>query len=111
MPSLGLWDSLSTDQRSTSLPEGKELVNAQFEDAPTSFGGNVPMSFGSRDGGGHRGGMGRGKGISKDLKGVDWNCSNCDNLNWSWRSTCNKCGTAKPQTLMVQYTSTLYLIP
>lgn len=36
------------------------------------------------------------RGPAKDLKGVDWNCPQCDNLNWSWRTTCNKCNTAKP---------------
>jgi hypothetical protein len=40
-------------------------------------------------------------GVEKDMKGKDWNCPSCNNLNWSWRANCNSCGTMKPVTLLV----------
>lgn len=33
--------------------------------------------------------------IERDMKGKDWECLSCFNLNWSWRGTCNKCGATK----------------
>jgi hypothetical protein len=35
------------------------------------------------------------------LKGTDWECPSCTNVNWSWRSTCNKCNTSKPMSIVV----------
>lgn len=26
----------------------------------------------------------------------DWTCTNCGNVNWDWRQSCNKCGNLKP---------------
>ncbi len=57
---------------------------------------------GGRGGGGRGRGDGRGRGgINKDLKGPDWECPSCTNVNWSWRSTCNKCNTGKPMSIVV----------
>ena len=36
----------------------------------------------------------------------DWNCPKCNNLNFSFRSICNKCKSEKPQTL---FNSALFL--
>lgn len=35
------------------------------------------------------------KGPQMNMKGKDWNCPSCGNLNWSWRTTCNMCNTPK----------------
>jgi hypothetical protein len=29
------------------------------------------------------------------MKGKDWECPSCSNVNWSWRTNCNMCSTAK----------------
>jgi hypothetical protein len=52
------------------------------------------------------GGFGRGRGkpgmnsdrpgFVRDAKGSDWECPSCANVNWSWRTNCNRCSTAKP---------------
>ena len=39
-------------------------------------------------------------GMVRNLKGPDWNCESCGNVNWCWRSNCNKCNTSKPKTIM-----------
>lgn len=36
-----------------------------------------------------------------DVKGPDWDCPSCGNVNWSWRSTCNKCNGGKPASALV----------
>ena len=33
----------------------------------------------------------------------DWKCSNCENVNWSWRPKCNKCNHEKPLHLMMKH--------
>jgi hypothetical protein len=43
-----------------------------------------------------------GRGLQRDVKGPDWDCSGCGNVNWCWRSNCNKCNTAKPAALVIQ---------
>lgn len=60
------------------------------------------------------GGRGRGRGRGKpNSNGVDWNCVECDNLNWSWRTTCNKCNAGRPVTFIVsllpRYLNAFYL--
>eukprot|EP00392_Amoebophrya_sp_AT5.2_P008848 g8876.t1 len=27
---------------------------------------------------------------------TDWKCGSCSNINWEWRTSCNKCGQLKP---------------
>jgi hypothetical protein len=44
---------------------------------------------------------GRGRGFVRDAKGTDWDCPSCGNVNWHWRSTCNKCNGAKPAHILV----------
>ncbi len=41
------------------------------------------------------------KGPAADLKGKDWNCAACNNLNWSWRAQCNTCKAPKPEIFAV----------
>ena len=47
-------------------------------------------------------GMGRGnmKGLQRDVKGPDWDCPSCGNVNWSWRNDCNQCHTKKPASVL-----------
>jgi len=33
----------------------------------------------------------------------DWKCSNCENVNWSWRPKCNKCNHEKPLHLIMKH--------
>jgi hypothetical protein len=35
------------------------------------------------------------------MKGKDWECPSCTNMNWSWRTNCNKCNTGKPASALV----------
>lgn len=37
---------------------------------------------------------------SKIFKAGDWKCSNCNNINWDWRDSCNVCGTLKPEVAL-----------
>ena len=52
-------------------------------------------------------GRGRGGGIdpfaekksdsrAPSLGGGNWKCAQCNNVNWSWRSECNKCHSPAP---------------
>ena len=34
---------------------------------------------------------------SKIFKEGDWRCRACGNVNWEWRTSCNKCGELKPE--------------
>ena len=34
-----------------------------------------------------------------EKNGTEWECPSCTNINWHWRSTCNKCNGAKPASL------------
>lgn len=42
-------------------------------------------------------------GFARDAKGPDWNCLECGNVNWSWRTTCNKCNASKPNSLVSKW--------
>ena len=104
MPVLpaGMWESM----HGTSNSSGDSAAELEsFLADSTSFGEVMPSGFGrggrgSGRAGGRGGrmpeGRGRGRGIDRDLKGKDWECPSCTNINWSWRSTCNKCNGAKP---------------
>jgi hypothetical protein len=85
-------DSVGDDARDVGT-----AVSGSFGRTGPSVGG--PMSGGRGRGfdSGRGGGGGRG-GLERDVKGKDWECPSCTNVNWSWRSTCNKCNTAKPAT-------------
>lgn len=37
--------------------------------------------------------------FDRDSKGKDWDCQSCGNVNWSWRTSCNKCNEPKPSHL------------
>ena len=69
----------------------------------------TPLGFGRGRGRGGRGrgnfSKGRGRGLERDVKGPDWDCTLCGNTNWSWRSNCNRCQTAKPITMQVTLVS------
>ena len=62
----------------------------------------TPIGFGRGRGRGRGRGKGRGRGLERDVNGPDWDCTLCGNTNWSWRSNCNRCQTAKPITLQVR---------
>jgi hypothetical protein len=96
-PTIGMWESLATE---TSTEEDKVKYDEEkYADSAASSFHPVPSSRH------HQSGTEKGsfekRGPAKDLKGVDWNCPQCDNLNWSWRNKCNKCNTAKPMALNV----------
>lgn len=97
----GLWNDIKSD---TVEPERIEPPVKKIDDISSdnikimdsmqivSFGGN-----GRGRGRGRGGGSGRsGPAFEKDAKGPDWECPGCSNVNWSWRSNCNRCQTAKP---------------
>lgn len=104
MPVLpaGMWESLHGNNQNSnnagdSAAELEAFLSRDSEEVmPSGFG------RGGRGGGrmGGRGriseGRGRGRIIEKDLKGKDWECPSCANINWSWRSSCNKCNASKP---------------
>ena len=62
----------------------------------------IKLGFGGRSGVGRgkggelkgQGGLGPG-GVELNKKGIDWNCPSCGNLNWSWRTNCNKCNAGR----------------
>lgn len=91
-----MWESL----QGNSEKDEKDIEPTEDSLAPsmqaTGFGG-VKGGFGRSFGMGR----GRGRGIERDAKGKDWECPSCTNLNWSWRSNCNKCDTAKPASILV----------
>ena len=85
--------------------------DGKYADAEGEEGGAFNFIKQGLGGGGGRNGVGRGRGtiptqgqsqgglgpggIQLNKKGVDWNCPSCGNLNWSWRTNCNKCETGK----------------
>jgi hypothetical protein len=91
----GMWNDLvNTDDQSSSEHKKRNFENDQTLEEMKQ------MTFGG-------GGRGRGKpvlnddrgpprGFARDAKGTDWNCPSCGNTNWSWRTNCNRCSTAKP---------------
>eukprot|EP01036_Dinobryon_divergens_P028847 gene28847-37854_t len=102
----GMWESLHGNSNSSG-DSAAELDSFLADSA--SFGEVMPSGFGrggrgSGRAGGRGGripdGRGRGRGIERDLKGKDWECPSCTNINWSWRSTCNKCNGAKPAAVI-----------
>ena len=115
----GLWDEISGlgggsnsavhDEEPVLPREDSHAAEADKFEEGLGEGENdfVPMSFGrggaagrgrgrGRGRGDHGDGAGRGRGFDKDLKGADWTCDSCGNVNWSWRASCNKCQTARP---------------
>ena len=79
--------------------EGRNSSNyANAEDGNFTF---MKEGFGGRNGVGRGRGKVKGQsslgpgGVELNKKGVDWNCPTCGNLNWSWRTNCNKCDTGK----------------
>jgi hypothetical protein len=127
----GLWEEISgglggSGASSSALNEEEPVRGEDFrydepdryEEVVSDDGGNdfMPMSFGRGGAGGGKGrgrgrggdrgdGAGRGRGFEKDLKGADWTCDSCGNVNWSWRATCNKCQTARPYVPTVSPTT------
>lgn len=95
----GMWNDIvnTADDHPTSSSDNKQ----KFLDNEQTLEEMKQMTFGG-------GGRGRGKSISntergppsggftRDAKGPDWNCPSCGNTNWSWRTNCNRCSTAKP---------------
>lgn len=97
----------------TDLPDSTETA------VPAEFGGfganKEPKGFAQGRGNGRGRGIQKGKLVCKstrfeiliielirlDMKGADWNCPSCGNVNWSWRATCNKCNGAKPASILV----------
>ncbi len=41
----------------------------------------------------------------------DWNCSQCQNLNFSFREECNRCGAHRSQLPVSKFTYALFLTP
>ncbi len=110
---LGVWESLhATNEKMSThseslekfLQDNGQMVNGQFndilEDVKHSANNHIDNSSHSPH---HEDDHRSGKNvIEKDLKGKDWNCPSCLNLNWSWRTNCNMCGTMKPNASAVR---------
>eukprot|EP01032_Pedospumella_encystans_P012690 gene12691-14663_t len=105
----GMWDALQGSSESKTVVqevakvvEREDSVPEQYEDSRHAP--SMPMGFGRGPGRGDFGrggrGGGRGRGPERDAKGKDWECPSCTNVNWSWRSNCNKCNTAKPASAL-----------
>lgn len=104
----GMWDSLqgitntekSNQDQDNLTNNDSKLIDNNIDDNDNDYNNEIPVSFGrsSTTSGGLGRGRGRGRqnGLERDVKGKDWDCPSCTNLNWSWRSTCNKCNTARP---------------
>jgi hypothetical protein len=112
---IGVWDSLNGINNNQSNEQVENFIQNNHEDNQyldanneepnfTSFGNrnnrnNIKgRGFNNRNGKG-----GRGRGLDMDQRGKDWTCPSCSNLNWSWRSNCNVCNTAKPLPILVSY--------
>ena len=48
--------------------------------------------------------------IKKRVLG-DWNCAQCQNLNFSFREECNRCGADRAQLPVSKFTYALFLTP
>ena len=48
--------------------------------------------------------------IKKRVMG-DWNCAQCQNLNFSFREECNRCGAHRTQLPISKFTYALFLTP
>ena len=106
----GVWSALqsggSSSEADLSKVEASTVEDADDDDAmamPMGFGGGG-RGAGRGRGGGRGGGMGMGrgnmKGLQRDVKGPDWDCPSCGNVNWSWRNDCNQCHTKKPASVL-----------
>ena len=105
-----MWDSLSGVDRNKPTIDLDVNFGNSSNDAHEALQGNdvdissfvPPMGFGRGRG---RGSLGRGRGRGgrgpENMKGPDWECTSCTNINWSWRTTCNKCNSAKPASVYV----------
>ncbi len=97
-------DNLSSDRGDLNENSSDNAFNAD-DFVPVSFGRSSHTDRGGFGSGGGRGrgnsGRGRGRGPEMNMKGPDWTCASCGNVNWSWRSNCNKCQTAKPAAVTV----------
>ena len=83
----GMWESLTSSSTINAAEEDRRN-EGQFDDAEDT----------QRRGDDHRSHQrDSGKGIERDLKGKDWECPSCSNVNWSWRTNCNACGVMKPK--------------
>lgn len=111
----GMWEALNGSNGNSGSDNLAVDVDAFLSgdndlNIADSNGDLMPVGFGRSGGrnGGRTGGRGRGRGrdfderggrgrgIERDLKGKDWECPSCTNINWSWRTTCNKCNASKP---------------
>lgn len=96
--SLGISSSNSITSNSNSKSMKKEF----FEDDQKTLEEMQQMMFGGfgrgrgRGNGGGGGGGGGSGSFVRDAKGTDWECSSCGNVNWSWRTACNRCANPKP---------------
>lgn len=48
--------------------------------------------------------------IKKRVAG-DWNCGHCQNLNFSFREECNRCGAHRTHMAVAKFTYALFLTP
>jgi hypothetical protein len=95
-----MWESL----HGSSVRDNDDRDQSSAKEETEEYTNNIPVGFGRGRGAAASGrGRGRGRGIDKDLKGKDWECGSCSNINWSWRSTCNKCNSAKPVAITVSF--------
>lgn len=114
-----MWKSINSNDAAFSKDDEDIIIEKREENKKSNQNyDDVKMvkEFTGRDRGsnGGFGGRGRGRGRGKpNSNGVDWNCVECDNLNWSWRTTCNKCNAGRPVTFIVsllpRYLNAFYL--
>jgi hypothetical protein len=88
----GVWESLHSTEH---VNDDEEAIDSFLKDTT----GNSKEQFKDpeeQDKRLHQSAEGAVPGVEKDMKGKDWNCPSCQNLNWSWRTNCNMCSTPKP---------------
>ena len=103
----GMWNSLNSTASSTNNQadgiDTSKSNNEAFADVastlPMSSTMAIPMGFGNKGGGRGAGrGRGSGRGMQRDVKGPDWDCPSCTNVNWAWRDECNQVRVPSDQT-------------
>jgi hypothetical protein len=95
---VGMWNEINnTDETKTKNMNNEPEQFGSLENDRT-LEEMKQMTFGGFGRGRGKSGMSsdRGPGFVRDAKGADWACPSCGNVNWSWRTNCNRCSTAKP---------------